>query len=69
VVFTTDAMTDRGVGIVAPFPDDSHPPTRSPVAILAKSTSPGARRFLDYLKSPAATGIFQQLGYVTLTTK
>jgi molybdate transport system substrate-binding protein len=67
VAFATDAMTDPGVGIVATFPDDSHPPIRYPVAILAKSANPDAARLLDYLKSDAATAIFREQGYVTLT--
>ena len=65
VVFTTDAMTEPGVSIVATFPDDSHPPIRYPVAILAKSANPDAPRFLDYLLSSTATEIFKRLGYVT----
>jgi molybdate transport system substrate-binding protein len=66
VVFATDAMTDPGVSIVAAFPDDSHPPIRYPVAILATSANPAAAKFLDYLKSPAASEIFKRFGYVTL---
>ena len=65
VVFTTDAMTDPGVDIVMTFPDDSHPPIRYPVAILAKSVNPDAGKFLDYLKAPAATAVFARFGYVT----
>jgi molybdate transport system substrate-binding protein len=65
VVFSTDAMTDSGVAIVATFPDDSHSPIRYPVAILTKSTNPDAAKFLDYLKSPSATDIFKRFGYVT----
>ena len=63
VVFTTDAMTDPGVDIVATFPDGSHPPIRYPVAILASSRNPEAARFLDYLKSNTAVETFQRLGY------
>jgi molybdate transport system substrate-binding protein len=65
IVFATDAMTAPGVAIVATFPDNSHPPIRYPVAILAKSTNPDAARFLDYLRSPAATEVFKRAGYVT----
>ncbi len=65
VVFTTDALTDPGVAIVATFPDDSHPPIRYPVAILAKSTNPAAAAFLDYLLGPAAIDVFKRFGYVT----
>jgi molybdate transport system substrate-binding protein len=69
VVFTTDAMTDPGIDIVATFPDDSHPPIRYPLAILAKSANPDAVRFRDYLKSPPATETFEHLGYVVLGPK
>lgn len=69
VVFTTDAITDPGVEIAATFPDSSHPPIRYPAVILAGSTNPNAEKFLDYLKSPAATGIFKRYGYVTVGSK
>jgi molybdate transport system substrate-binding protein len=69
VVFTTDAMTDPGVDIVATFPDDSHPPIRYPVALLAKSANTDAGRFLDYLIGPVAMEVFNRLGYVTPSAK
>jgi molybdate transport system substrate-binding protein len=64
IVFTSDALTDPGVTVVGTFPDDSHPPIRYPIAILAKSTNPGAAWFLDYVKSPAASETFKRFGYV-----
>jgi molybdate transport system substrate-binding protein len=64
IVFTTDALTDPRVDIVATLPDDSHPPIRDPVAILAQSVNPDARKFLDYLQSPAAARVFKRLGYI-----
>jgi molybdate transport system substrate-binding protein len=69
IVFTTDAMTDPGVDIVATFPDGSHPPIRYPVAILTKSTNPAAAQLLDYLKSSPATRVFERFGYVTFGRK
>jgi molybdate transport system substrate-binding protein len=66
VVFTTDAMTDSSVAVVAAFPDDSHPPIRYPAAVLTGSANKQAERFLDYLKSPSATAVFKQFGYMTL---
>ena len=69
IVFTTDALTDPGVEIVATLPEDSHPPIRYPVAILAKSANPDTARFLDYLLSPAAGDIFRRDGYVTPAKK
>jgi molybdate transport system substrate-binding protein len=65
IVFATDAMTDPGVAVIATFPDDSHPPIRYPVAILAKSANPDAARFLDDLLSPQSAEIFKRFGYVT----
>jgi molybdate transport system substrate-binding protein len=69
IVFTTDAMTDPGVDIVMTFPDDSHPPIRYPMAVLAKSSSPDAAKFLGYLKSPEASEVFKRFGYVTLNPR
>lgn len=69
VVFTSDAMSDPGVDIVMTLPQDSHPPIRYPVAILAHSTNPEASRFLDYLKSAPATKVFREQGYATLNGK
>jgi molybdate transport system substrate-binding protein len=66
IVFATDALTDEGVQIVGTFPDDSPPPIRYPVAMLAVSNNPEAVRFLDYLKSPASRAAFERLGYLTL---
>ena len=62
-------MSDPGVDIVMTFSEDSHPPIRYPVAILAHSTNPEAARFLDYLKSAPATKVFREQGYATLSGK
>ena len=69
VVFTSDVISDPGVDIVMTFPEDSHPPIRYPIAILAHSTNPEAARFLDYLKSEPATKVFREQGYATLNGK
>jgi molybdate transport system substrate-binding protein len=64
VVFATDAADDPRVRIIGNFPDESHPPIVYPVAIVATSRQPDATRLLDYLKSPAATAVFERLGYL-----
>jgi molybdate transport system substrate-binding protein len=64
IVFTTDAATDPEVEIVGIFPDDTHPSIVYPVAVLTQSHNPEAVRFLDFLKSPPATAIFREFGYV-----
>jgi molybdate transport system substrate-binding protein len=66
IVFATDAGTDARVAIVGTFPDDSHPPIRDPVAVLAHHPDAGAVRFVDYLRSADATAVFRRLGYVIL---
>jgi molybdate transport system substrate-binding protein len=65
IVFATDALSEPGVDIALTFPDDSHPPIRYPVAVLAASTNPDEARFLDYLLSAPAAAIFKRFGYVT----
>jgi len=65
IVFAPDAATDPEVEIIATFPDDTHPPIRYPVALLAHSHNAEAPRFLDYLKSPDAIAVFHQQGYTT----
>ena len=65
IVFATDAMTDDRVEIVGTFPDDSHPPIRYPVTIVATSRNPQAAAVLAYLKSAAATAVFRRFGYET----
>jgi molybdate transport system substrate-binding protein len=63
IVFDTDAATDPEVRIVGVFPSDSHPPIVYPVAVTAISTHVDAPKFLAFLRSTDAKGIFERLGY------
>lgn len=63
IVYATDAAADKGVRIVAAFPEDSHPPIVYPAAVLASSENPPAAAFLDYLKSDAARPFFERQGF------
>ena len=63
IVYATDAAAEPGVKIVATIPEDSHPPITYPFAITAASHDDEARRFLDFLKSPAAGAIFKSQGF------
>ncbi len=65
IVYTTDAMAEPKVRIVAAFPDDTHPPIVYPAA-LTKDASPYAKPFLAFLSSPDATAIFQKDGFIIL---
>jgi molybdate transport system substrate-binding protein len=63
IVYATDAAVDKGVRIVASFPEDSHPPIVYPAALLVSSENPAAAAFLDYLKSDKARPFFERQGF------
>ncbi len=63
IVYATDAAADKGVRIVAAFPEDTHPPIVYPAALLASSDSPDAAAFLDYLSSDKARPFFERQGF------
>jgi len=63
IVYRTDALADKGVKVVDTFPPDSHPPIVYPAAMLAASTSAGARPLLDYLRSASARSVWEKYGF------
>jgi molybdate transport system substrate-binding protein len=65
IVYTTDAMADKGVRIVANFPDNTHQAIVYPIA-LTKDAKPEAKAFLDFLSGSDATAIFAKAGFVIL---
>lgn len=65
IVYTTDAMGEPKVKIVATFPDSSHQPIVYPFA-LTKEAVPAAKSFLDFLTAPDAEAIFAKDGFVIL---
>jgi len=65
IVYSTDALADRRVRVVATFPDDTHPPILYPVA-LTKEARPLARDLLRYLESPPGLAVFQKTGFTIL---
>lgn len=67
IAYTTDALSERKVRIVAQFPDSSHAPIVYPAALI-KDAKPTAREFLDYLSSADARGIFRSNGFIILGT-
>jgi molybdate transport system substrate-binding protein len=66
IVYQTDANSDKGVLIVATFPDNTHPPIIYPIAVVAASTNPDAPGYVAFLKSPAARPIFEKQGFTVL---
>jgi molybdate transport system substrate-binding protein len=68
IVYETDAKIEPKVKIVGVFPADSHPSITYPVA--ATSTAGGAEvsKYLDFLRSREAKGIFENYGFSMLVT-
>jgi molybdate transport system substrate-binding protein len=65
IVYTTDALADKGVRVVDTFPESSHLRIVYPVAVTA-SAREGAQRFLESLRKPAAQEAFHKYGFITL---
>jgi molybdate transport system substrate-binding protein len=65
IVYTTDALADKGVRIVGTFPANSHAPISYPVALLTASTNPDAAGFRRYLLSSEGKAIFRRFGFGT----
>ena len=63
IVYSTDALSDKGVRVVDTFPPDSYPPIVYPAAMIATSKSTAARPLLDFLRSPAARPVWEKYGF------
>lgn len=67
IVYKTDANSEPKVIVVDTFPADTHKPIVYPFALTASSKNPNAEAFLAYLKTPAASKIFEAEGFAILT--
>jgi molybdate transport system substrate-binding protein len=64
LVYGSDALTSSKVRVVATAPDSSHDPIVYPAAVLKRShAQEAARRFVEFLATPAAQAIFQKHGF------
>lgn len=63
IVYATDALADAGVRVVDTFPESTHLRIVYPVALTANAR-PGAKRFLESLRSPAAGNVFRSHGFL-----
>jgi molybdate transport system substrate-binding protein len=63
IVYSTDALSDKGVRIVDTFPPDAYPPIVYPVALLATSKSPAAKPLLDFVRAPSARATWEKYGF------
>jgi molybdate transport system substrate-binding protein len=63
IVYATDAAVAPKVRVAAVFPENTHPPIVYPVALVQGRATPAAARFLDHLKTDAATAVFRKYGF------
>ncbi len=63
IVYATDAAADDNVTVAGAFPADTHPPIVYPAAAVAASRNPLNRRFLAWLRGPAARAAFERQGF------
>jgi molybdate transport system substrate-binding protein len=68
IVYTTDAISDKGVHIVGTFPDNTHAAIVYPAA-LTHGAKAQAKGFLDFLSGRDAKAIFEKDGFVVLGAK
>jgi molybdate transport system substrate-binding protein len=66
IVYATDAKIEPKVKIIGVFPDGSYPPIIYPVAATTASKNPQAKRYLRFLRTPAARTIFEKYGFTVL---
>lgn len=62
IVYATDAKISSKVEVLARFPESTHKPIVYPFAEV-QDARPAALAFLAYLKTPAATEIFERYGF------
>jgi len=63
IVYSTDALSDKGVRIVDTFPAGSYPPIVYPAALIATSKSAAGKPFLDFLRGTAARATWEKYGF------
>ena len=63
IVYSTDALSDKGVRIVDTFPTESYPSIVYPAALIATSKSPAAKPLLEHLRSVPARSVWERYGF------
>lgn len=63
IVYDTDTAVCARCRIVGLFPEDSHPPIRYPLALVAGNATAEARAFHAFLLSPEAAAVFERYGF------
>jgi molybdate transport system substrate-binding protein len=68
IVYETDARIEPKVKVIGVFPANSHPPVTYPVAATANTTKADVPKYLDFLRTKQAKGIFEKYGFSVLVT-
>ena len=63
IVYGSDAVAEKGVGVIATFPQDSHDKITYPAAVTKSADTPQAAAFLDSLTQEPAKSIFESQGF------
>jgi molybdate transport system substrate-binding protein len=66
IVYQSDTVVEPQVRIVDTFPRSSHPPIVYPVARIAESDHPAADKWLAFLRSDAASAVFERYGFTVI---
>lgn len=67
VVYETDALTGENIETICQAPADTHKPVIYPAGITGSSDNQkDAEKFMDFLKSPSAAGLFEKYGFTVL---
>ncbi len=64
IVYATDAASSSRVDVLAAFPAETHDAIVYPVAIVKGRDRANTRRFVDFLKSAPALGVFRENGFL-----
>lgn len=63
IVYGSDAVAEKDVGVIATFPADSHAPITYPGAVTKSADTPQAAAFLDSLTQEPAKSVFESQGF------
>lgn len=66
IVYTTDALAEKGVRVVDTFPDDTHKPIVYPIALVKGQDTAAAKALLQALKGGDFRSTYEKYGFVIL---
>jgi molybdate transport system substrate-binding protein len=70
IVYSTDARISKGVRVAYEVPRSEGPDISYPAAVIVDSKEKtAAQRFLDFLQSPPAQGLFRKYRFVVITAR